>query len=558
MGRILQGDKEIVSNSNPATVAAKAIELTKATYETLQAQGKIETDQEYIITDVDAPENIDDTIAGYSNTFSGAHISNLLDSALENTYTKAETDRAIRSQLSAALKWKGNVATVADLPTTDLQNGDTYQVIATGLLYAWNTDNDDWDTLGNVVDVSNYFTKTEIEEMLEDYNLKFQYDSMPTASADFTYPIQYTGTTTNDYVNGHFYKIKNTSGTYSWEELKLQEDTEIQYVETLPTTGYIKNLTYGIMEAPAEGSPKRTVTWGNPFGSSIPTKQQAIDFFSKYFTVTETTVSSLEALSLSAYSDMTLTKSSWSTPWEFGEGNFVHLYYFPELNYLRGSKENEAVYSETTCFSDVYPISATSAYFPEMHYYNGNEEEQALYPVASGGTGSVDAKYKKIFTGTQAEWDALTTDEKKEYDCVSIDDATTETSLADAVENGNMNAVTSNAVYDYIAVKNIIPTRTGAASNSAVWVNKSGKVVNVNFAALVAPADGASSGLSLYTGFPIPALTIIRFALFDAQNIEIVGGLVQIDQNGVLKADGQGLKAGTAYWGSVTYITNES
>lgn len=56
--------------------------------------------------------------------------------------------------------------------------------------------------------------------------------------------------------------------------------------------------------------------------------------------------------------------------------------------------------------------------------------------------------YKKIFTGTQATWNTLTDAQKKEYDIANITDDT-EDSVVDEVADGDMRAVTSNAVYDY-------------------------------------------------------------------------------------------------------------
>ena len=65
---------------------------------------------------------------------------------------------------------------------------------------------------------------------------------------------------------------------------------------------------------------------------------------------------------------------------------------------------------------------------------------------------SVDATRPSTFIGTQAEWNALTTAEKAEYTIVNItDDPVGEAQVVvDEVQDGNMNPVTSNAVYDAI------------------------------------------------------------------------------------------------------------
>jgi len=61
-----------------------------------------------------------------------------------------------------------------------------------------------------------------------------------------------------------------------------------------------------------------------------------------------------------------------------------------------------------------------------------------------------------IFTGTSAEWNALTAQQKAEYAQVNLTDDITggNAIVVDEVANGNLNPVTSNAVYEAI---NILP-----------------------------------------------------------------------------------------------------
>lgn len=63
-------------------------------------------------------------------------------------------------------------------------------------------------------------------------------------------------------------------------------------------------------------------------------------------------------------------------------------------------------------------------------------------------TGIAD-KYK-TFKGTQAQWDALSLADKVKYSFADITDDYAGTGVVDAVTNGDMNPVTSNAVYDYL------------------------------------------------------------------------------------------------------------
>ena len=76
----------------------------------------------------------------------------------------------VQSKLTGAMHYKGSVATVADLPATDNEIGDFYNVTATGANYAW--DGTQWDDIGSVIDLTPYARK--------DQNNTF------TASNDFT------------------------------------------------------------------------------------------------------------------------------------------------------------------------------------------------------------------------------------------------------------------------------------------------------------------------------------------------------------------------------------
>lgn len=68
-----------------------------------------------------------------------------------DVYTKTEVD----AKLVSALRYKGSVATEADLPE-DAEIGDVYNVEDTGANYAWN--GTAWDNLGSSVDLSSYLT----------------------------------------------------------------------------------------------------------------------------------------------------------------------------------------------------------------------------------------------------------------------------------------------------------------------------------------------------------------------------------------------------------------
>ena len=80
---------------------------------------------------------------------------------LTNYYTKTEVD----GKVSAVYKYKGTVATYADLPSTGLTVGDVYNVETDGSNYAWN--GTVWDKLGGDIDLSGYQTKIDSSHKLD-------------------------------------------------------------------------------------------------------------------------------------------------------------------------------------------------------------------------------------------------------------------------------------------------------------------------------------------------------------------------------------------------------
>ena len=61
---------------------------------------------------------------------------------------------------------KGSVATYADLPSSGQAIGDVYNVLDTGSNYCWTEDG--WDKLSETIDLSNYYTKEEVDELIQE------------------------------------------------------------------------------------------------------------------------------------------------------------------------------------------------------------------------------------------------------------------------------------------------------------------------------------------------------------------------------------------------------
>ena len=80
---------------------------------------------------------------------------------ITDAYTKTEVD----AKMVAAFHYKGNVDKVGDLPVSDNEIGDVYNVSSTGANYAW--DGSNWDKLSETIDLTPFLTKTEASTTYE-------------------------------------------------------------------------------------------------------------------------------------------------------------------------------------------------------------------------------------------------------------------------------------------------------------------------------------------------------------------------------------------------------
>ena len=94
-------------------------------------------------------------------------------------YTETEINTllnnyALKTDLSAAVEWKGTVAKVSALPS-GAKTGDMWHVTEKSAEYVWN--GSAWEEVGSIVDLSNYNTKGEIDNRLKDYYTKTESDA---------------------------------------------------------------------------------------------------------------------------------------------------------------------------------------------------------------------------------------------------------------------------------------------------------------------------------------------------------------------------------------------
>ena len=90
------------------------------------------------------------------------------------------------------------------------------------------------------------------------------------------------------------------------------------------------------------------------------------------------------------------------------------------------------------------------------------EKSYTLSKLAALPADAIAARFadnaNPAFTGTLAEWNALQDYEKAAYDLVNITDDGESGDVVDAVTDGDMSPVTSNAVYDYVNGETTIPS----------------------------------------------------------------------------------------------------
>ncbi len=86
--------------------------------------------------------------------------------------------------IPGALKWQTDeIATFDDLPVlTADDTGNLYQVQDTGILYLWN--GEDWIKINGVTDLSNYYNKSQINDLLQSINTAVSNEASARANED--------------------------------------------------------------------------------------------------------------------------------------------------------------------------------------------------------------------------------------------------------------------------------------------------------------------------------------------------------------------------------------
>lgn len=107
------------------------------------------------------------TISAINTTYTNATTS---QSGLMSSTDKTKLDAfgsastyALKTDITGIYKYKGSVATVSALPSTDNITGDVYNVESSGMNYAWN--GTEWDSLGEIFQITS-ITNAEIDTII--------------------------------------------------------------------------------------------------------------------------------------------------------------------------------------------------------------------------------------------------------------------------------------------------------------------------------------------------------------------------------------------------------
>ena len=195
------------------------------------------------------------TLSGYGITdaYTKTETNNLLadkaDSAttlsgygITNAYTKTEVDTAISTAISTVYKYKGTVNTYADLPSTDLTIGDTYNIatadaqhdIQAGDNVTWNGTT--WDKLAGTVDLSNYYTTSQIDTML---SVKANVNDLATVATSGSYNDLTNKPTIDSALSSSSTNAVQNSVIYT----ALQAKADTNSLSTVATSGDYDDLT---------------------------------------------------------------------------------------------------------------------------------------------------------------------------------------------------------------------------------------------------------------------------------------------------------------------------
>jgi len=319
-----------------------------------------------------------------------------------------------------------------------------------------------------------------------------QVDTLPIASEDeFGRIYQYTGDS-GTYQNGFFYRCDYVDNEYVWTEIvygsnlqagdgiDITDDTisvkdRLEEVDELPTptaellnekkcyllrseqTGFVRGSVYHI-----DGSEEQLVN-----GTSVSrTSDGSLDDYEEYFDTTG---------SHSDYNKKYTPKSNVVVLCK----NFSPLTPYKEVAYFIAESQALRVHYADGSNDETFNYGAEKLYIKALVDLawipsGTNLDFDSDNFEVTDDTVSLKDDYKKIFTGTHAEWDELSLEEKKSYDEADFTDdvASGFPVIDDAVIEGSKNPVTSDAVYNCFPNMLIVESKFTTGQSTAIGETK--------------------------------------------------------------------------------------
>jgi hypothetical protein len=304
-----------------------------------------------------------------------------------------------------------------------------------------------------------------IKGLIDDKNDKIQFATMPTpASALSGIVYQYVGSSSQAFVKGHFYTClyDNVNDNWYWDEIKYAADTD----SALDPTSKNPVANDALCEEFDKKQDKDLETPIEVDGTEQTTVEDALSALNTYAAKKVDQLNSLPVASADTLGMLVQYKGATTS-------TLKHAFFY-ECKVVEGSDPTE-------------------------------------YEWVDAGIGGEDlSQYKKIFSGTSAEWDALPLEDKITYDYIMPDDDGETGDITDVVESGNHNAVESDAVYNSeqeiyevmgkMGAKNLLPniaTSESYASSGTVTKNVNGSLtINGTFDAVTTINIDYLNGLS--------------------------------------------------------------
>ena len=177
-GKIAKNTANIASNAEKITANKTAIDKAQGEVDALEAKvGTVPEDKTVVqmISEAITAATYDDTAVKrdiQANADAIAAINNAETGILKQSKNYTDTTVAaavedVKSSLASALTYKGQKATVDELPTEGNKCGDVWSVTDKSAEYVWIVDDEEtdaghWEELGTTVDLSGYATKEQV------------------------------------------------------------------------------------------------------------------------------------------------------------------------------------------------------------------------------------------------------------------------------------------------------------------------------------------------------------------------------------------------------------